>query len=285
MFVWVFLGGVAWFAICKLGLKKGTIMGIGITGRGLSFPDAMWAAWSCMVSGSNHTKEVHAPGRIVAITVALGGLLSYSVMTGAISAAIKSRMERLRSTHASKVLEDNHVVIAGTNGHLIPLLKQLSDSHGFALQDGRAKGTQAVLLVNDRKDEDIQALVRGLVATGQLPRLRVMTRKGNLAVPETYRLVSAEKAQKVIMLGNNGNTYEADAQAMSSLLALQSVTGGEPGGRRPEVVIEVSKRSSADLLERVASDSVSCVEDLTNKLLVQCVRQRGLSKVYRNTLQ
>ena len=97
MFVWVFLGGVAWFAICKLGLKKGTIMGIGITGRGLSFPDAMWAAWSCMVSGSNHTKEVHAPGRIVAITVALGGLLSYSVMTGAISAAIKQTISEFEA--------------------------------------------------------------------------------------------------------------------------------------------------------------------------------------------
>jgi hypothetical protein len=48
-------------------------------------------------------------------------------------------MEWLREGAHTKVMERDHIVVAGTNDHLLPLLRQLSKSHEFKIRDGAAK--------------------------------------------------------------------------------------------------------------------------------------------------
>ncbi len=300
---WVLAGAAAWWLICYFGLKRGTIMGIGIRGAGLSFPDAMWAAWAAMVSASNHTKEIHAPGRLVAAVVAAGGLLSYSVLTGSISASVKTRMETLRAAHSSRVVEEGHVVVAGANAHLGPLLEQLSDARLLAERPGwrrRWGGAQTVLLLNNGGGSaavaEGEARAKALAREGRLPRLRVVSRRGDLGAPGSFAQVAAASASKVVLLADDEDGYEADARQVAGLLALQATVEAEQGGGvggagrghwGPEVVVEASRRSSAELVERLGSEAglrVAAVEDLTSKLLVQCARQPGLAKVYRKLM-
>ena len=300
---WVLAGAAAWWLICYFGLKRGTIMGIGIRGAGLSFPDAMWAAWAAMVSASNHTKEIHAPGRLVAAVVAAGGLLSYSVLTGSISASVKTRMETLRAAHSSRVVEEGHVVVAGANAHLGPLLEQLSDARLLAERPGwrrRWGGAQTVLLLNDGGGSaavaEGEARAKALAREGRLPRLRVVSRRGDLGAPGSFAQVAAASASKVVLLADDEDGYEADARQVAGLLALQATVEAERGGAvggaggghwGPEVVVEASRHSSAELVERLGSEAglrVAAVEDLTSKLLVQCARQPGLAKVYRKLM-
>ena len=314
---WVLAGAAAWWLICAMGLKRGTIMGIGIRGDGLSFPDAMWAAWSAMVSASNHTKEIHAPGRLVAAVVAAGGLLSYSVLTGSISASVKTRMETLRAAQTSRVVEEGHVVVAGSNAHLGTLLEQLSDAHLLAVRDRRRRrgSAQTVLLLNGGSAEQAEgeARAKALAREGRLPRLRVVSRRGDLGAPDSFSRVAAARASKVVLLaddsgGTDRNGYEADARLVAELLALQgAVEEARAGNNRaaaladvlpgdgeapqrgggPDVVVEASRRSSAELVERLGGAAglrVAAVEDLTSKVLVQCARQPGLAKVYRKLM-
>ena len=295
---WVLAGAAAWWLICYFGLKRGTIMGIGIRGAGLSFPDAMWAAWAAMVSASNHTKEIHAPGRLVAAVVAAGGLLSYSVLTGSISASVKTRIDTRRAAHSSRVVEEGHVVVAGANAHLGPLLEQLSDARLLAERqpDGwrrRWGGAQTVLLLNSGGGSaavaEGEARAKALAREGRLPRLRVVSRRGDLGAPGSFAQAGAASASKVVLLADDEDGYEADARQVAGLLALQATVEAERGGDRggPEVVVEASRRSSAELVERLGSEAglrVAAVEDLTSKLLVQCARQPGLAKVYRKLM-
>lgn len=75
-------------------------------------------------------------------------------------------------------------------------------------------------------------------------------------------------------------SYDADADAVTSVMALLPLIKGKPTA----VVVEVSKATTARLLHSVHGPCVSAVEDLSAKLFVQCCRQPGLVDVYCNLL-
>lgn len=91
------------------------------------------------------------------------------------------------------------------------------------------------------------------------------------------------------MLAAENDDYEADAQALLSMLAVQSAIDAESKNgdtaHRPRLVIEVSKQSTAKLLESLGGPHVTTVENMTNRVLAQCARQNGLAKVYRKLMR
>lgn len=64
-------------------------------GQKPTFGNCLWASWSCVAASSTHTKESHTYGRALALTLSVGGLLSYSILCGTVSATMRVRFETI----------------------------------------------------------------------------------------------------------------------------------------------------------------------------------------------
>ncbi|CAM6026874.1 unnamed protein product [Sphagnum balticum] len=245
-----------------------------------SLGDAFWDAWACVCSSGTHLKEKTQEERTIGILLAFGGLLFYSLLTSTMTAQIKSRMDWLREGAHSQVMESGHIVVCGVNSHLTTVLKQLNTSHKFAIQDGRAlTRKQRVLLLSERARRDTEKLVSHVIK--ECTEIDVLTRSGSLSSTRSFEKVAADKAQSIVFLSNKDDTYEADAESVLSVLALQPLLDDHSSGN---VVVEVSKKSTADLLNSLSGLKVSAVQNLSSKLFVQCSRQCGLINVYQQLL-
>eukprot|EP00850_Spirogloea_muscicola_P023144 SM000332S12449 [mRNA] locus=s332:96227:103385:- [translate_table: standard] len=216
---------------------------ITVRGKRQLWEDALWDSWASVCTSSYHLKARTRVDRAIGFCLALGGLLFYSLLTSTMTAQFRGHMEWLREGAHSQVVESGHLVVVGTNSHLLPLLRQLNRSSTFVRPD-------------------------------------VSSRRGSLASTRSFRRVAADKARCVILLATKDDQYDADADAILSTLALQPLLEG----RSVDVVVKVSKKSTADLVAGLTRMQLSPVEDLSSRLFVQCARQRGLKNVYRRLL-
>lgn len=242
--------------------------------------DALWDAWACLCSSGTHLKERSRQGRTIGFFLAFGGLLFYSLLTSTMTAQIKLRMEWLREGAHSQVMENGHIVICGANNHITTVLKQLNKSHEFAIRDGTAASRkQTVLLLSERARREIEKLVSPV--TKECTQINILTRCGSLSSPRSFAKVAADKARAIVLLANKDDPYEADADNVLALLALQSLLDERTAGN---VIVEVSRKSTAGLLKSLSGLKVSPVQNLSSKLFVQCTRQAGLVNVYQQLL-
>jgi len=271
-FFWVLLGGFIWWLMCSSGLKRTAL------GKQPSFWNCLWASWSCVAASSTHTKESHVYGRMLALSLSLGGLLSYSILCGTVSAAMRARLEMLQSGRDVRpVIETGHVVVAGKNAHLTSLLRQLDRARLYARLDGRASGKQTVILLCP-----IDEVKRTMAPKMDLPELNMLVRHGDFSSKETFKRMAVGRAEKVVLLSDHDDPHRADANILSSLLALSAA---EEATCLPQVVVEVSKPSSARLMGGITEVQAEPVVDMTNRLLAQCMRQCGLTKIYRKLMR
>jgi hypothetical protein len=115
-----------------------------------------------------------------------------------------------------------------------------------------------------------------------------------LTQPVSTLIRQVQHAHKVVCLADNGDQYLSDVQSLSTFYALVAAKDGpktkdadktiRPPG--PQVVVQVSKQSSARLIDNAGGNDtqVAAVENMTNRLLAQCMRSKGLTKVARHTL-
>ncbi|GAQ92049.1 hypothetical protein KFL_009110030 [Klebsormidium nitens] len=269
------------FAICmSLVFAGGVMFNHFRDHRRKSLGDSVWDAWSCLCASSSHVKEKSFSGRAVGLMLALGGLFCYSLLTSTMTASFKSRMEWLREGAHTKVMERDHIVVAGTNDHLLPLLRQLSKSHEFKIRDGAAKTRrQTVLLLSEHNRARADKLVQSYAA--ECPQLDILTRSGSLSNSHSFGRVAADKASAVILLQTCSDQFEADASAVMSILALRPVLDEV---EESKIIVEVTKPSTIDLVKSLGSMDVHPVQNLAAKLFVQCTRQGKLIDVYRKLM-
>ncbi|GJP39026.1 hypothetical protein CLOM_g23421 [Closterium sp. NIES-68] len=235
----------------------------------------LWDAWSALVSSSSHLKESTQEGRVIGIMLTLGGLFFYSLLTSTMTAQFKLRMEWLREGAHSQVMEREHIVIGGINNRLATLLRQLSKSQHFAVQDGSAQTRKrTVLLLTELPRKETEKIVSPYLKDCQ--HINLFIRSGPLSSTASFKKVAADRARSVILLAPKDDYYEADADVVMSVIALKPLLRGSSTG----VVAEVSKGSTASLLKGMPEMRVSAVENLSAKLFVQCSRQPGLVDVY-----
>lgn len=211
--------------------------------------------------------------------LALGGLFFYSLLTSTMTAQFKVRMERLREGAHSPIMESQHIIVAGNNNRLETLLRQLNKSQEFAVRDGTAQCRRQTVLVLSEQERKVTEKQLATVLK-DCPQINVLTRSGSLSSTSSFERVAADKARSIILLASKDDYNEADADSVLAILALQPLLEGKPGN----VVVEVSKASTAELLRTLSGLNISPVEDLSAKLFVQCSRQPGLIDVYRRLL-
>ncbi|CAI5460563.1 unnamed protein product [Closterium sp. Yama58-4] len=226
------------------------------------FGEALWDAWGNVCSSRQHLRESTQEGRVIGIMLTLGGLFFYSLLTSTMTAQFK-------------VMERDHIVIGGINNRLATLLRQLSKSQHFAVQDGSAlTRKRTVLLLTELPRKETEKIVSPYLKDCQ--HINLFIRSGPLSSTASFKKVAADRARSVILLAPKDDYYEADADVVMSVIALKPLLRGSNTG----VVAEVSKGSTGSLLRGMAEVRVSAVENLSAKLFVQCSRQPGLVDVY-----
>eukprot|EP00187_Rhodella_violacea_P000745 CAMPEP_0174896578 /NCGR_PEP_ID=MMETSP0167-20121228/10725_1 /TAXON_ID=38298 /ORGANISM="Rhodella maculata, Strain CCMP736" /LENGTH=881 /DNA_ID=CAMNT_0016136173 /DNA_START=140 /DNA_END=2785 /DNA_ORIENTATION=+ len=284
--VWVATGALVWYYVIQSDTSAGPVH--------FPFSEAVWRAWSCLASSSTHTKEVEFASRVIGATITLGGLASFSLLTGTISASVKERMEMIRTGTTAiihPVRERGHVVIAGTNPHLAAILRQLDDSRAFAIRDGRCKGPLKVVLLMEPKSSvtNYRESPRAELSRSNFKNLTMLIRIGSLSDASIFQLAGTSAASQIIVLPSSSPSVssgpdqrnQADANVLSSLLALTAVKSDSS-----RVIVESSKPSTTETIGSIfGSDNVTIVDQsIASKMFNHFARQRGLFAIYSELL-
>ncbi|MFC9941426.1 NAD-binding lipoprotein [Streptomyces pratensis] len=216
--------------------------------------------------------EVGSPLRItLSVLLALVALFYVSTLVSLITTAITEKLVALRLGH-STVLEEGHTVVLGWSAQIHTVVTEL-----VAANANQRQSAIAVLADRDKTEmeEELSAEV------GSTGRTRIICRNGRPTDPAALARVSPGTADVVLVLPRD--EPDEDAEIVKSLLALRASVDDDCRVRTVAVVRDERYRLAAGLA--AGPDAVVLeVDDITARLVSQCVRQPGLSLVYQELL-
>ncbi|MDQ0791843.1 NAD-binding lipoprotein [Streptomyces sp. B1I3] len=216
--------------------------------------------------------EVGSPLRIaLTVLLALVALFYVSTLVSLITAAITEKLVALRLGH-STVLEEGHTVVLGWSAQIHTVVTEL-----VAANANQRRSAIAVLADRDKTEmeEELRAEV------GDTGRTRLICRNGRPADPAALVRVSPGSADVVLVLPRD--EPDEDADIVKSLLSLRAAVDDDCPVRIVAVVRDERYRLAARLAAGPGAVVLE-VDDITARLVSQCVRQPGLSLVYQELL-
>jgi voltage-gated potassium channel Kch len=211
------------------------------------------------------------PLLIANLGITLGGIFILSTLISILSSGLQTRLEELRKGK-SRVLETGHVVILGWSPAIPTVLRQLA-----LASESDGKGIVAILAQGDKAEMD--DFVKEIVA--EHPHLRVVVRSGNPSDRSDLELVNVYASRSVLVL-HAGGGHDGDVTVIQTLMALFT-----PGKPKPlHVVAELCDHGNMEAAMLLGGDELQVVlgADLVSRIMVQALRQPGLSQVHAETL-
>ncbi|WP_299535949.1 CASTOR/POLLUX-related putative ion channel [uncultured Streptomyces sp.] len=216
--------------------------------------------------------EVGPPQRVLlSVLLALIALLYVSTVISVITTGFTEKLIDLRRGH-SAVVESGHTIVLGWSEQTPTVVQEL-----LAALAHRAAGT--VVVVADRDKTEMEEELRAVV--GHAFRTRLICRSGRVTDPAVLARVGPDTARAVIVLPPDDPAL--DAETVKVLLALRAVAGGA----EPVPVVAAVRDDRYLAAARLAAGPRSTVletDDLTARLLAQCVQQPGLSHAHQDLL-
>lgn len=238
-------------------------------------PDTAWAKTAAVWRSVGQTLrlggEVGSPLRVIlSVLLALMALFYVSTIVGLITTAITEELIALRRGH-STVLESGHTVLLGWSDQIFTVVAELVAANAN-------QPRSAIAILADRDVTEMEEELRSEV--GDTGRTRVICRNGRPTDPTALVRVSPATADVVLVLPRDHP--EEDAEIVKNLLALRTAVD-DSRVRTVAVVRDAHCRLAAELA--AGPDAVVLeIDDVTARLVAQCVRQPGLSVVYQELL-
>lgn len=232
--------------------------------------DQFWAAFSKILSlGGESTWAERIIGVLYwAIAIAVTG-----TVIGFITSLIQRAMAQL-SKGTSPIIESGHTLILGWSPRVFPILDELA-----VAQESKRKPVVVVFADRDRQamDDDIRTHTSRLYGKGK-SKLRVVTRRGNLANPTEVARANPGAANAIIVLDDTGN----DANILTTVLAIRANTGDA----HPPIIAEIDDAHVAETLRTATDGAVRSVRshDIIARVTAQASRQPGLAAVVLDLL-
>ncbi|WP_327121853.1 NAD-binding lipoprotein [Streptomyces sp. NBC_01341] len=238
-----------------------------------SAPHAPWAkaaaVWRTVGQTLRLGGEVGSPLRVaLSVLLALVALFYVSTLVSLITTAITEELVALRLGH-STVLEQGHTVVLGWSAQIHTVAAELV----AADTSGRQR---AIAVLADLDKTEMEEELRAEV--GETGRTRIICRNGRATDPVALARVSPGTADVVLVLPRD--EPDEDAEVVKTLLALRALVGDDCSVRIVAVVRDERYRLAARLAAG-ANAVVLEIDDITARLVSQCVRQPGLSLVYQ----
>ena len=227
--------------------------------------DAAWWTLSYVVRLPAFEEMYGSSGPILfyAIVLSIMGLAVFGVLVSVINNAMRSRIELLQQGD-TPVKERNHILILGWDNKVFAVLRQLA-----RLQPG----TRVVILAN----EEMRDMSDALRVAG-IPRepLTVILRSGVPSNKDELQRVAVSRASGIIVLSK----HDDDSEAIKTLVLLASKNDWV--GIPPSLTAEIALERNYELAEIGARNRLHIVSSsrVTSKIVVQTIRNPGLSRVY-----
>ncbi|WST42007.1 NAD-binding protein [Streptomyces sp. NBC_01167] len=216
--------------------------------------------------------EVGPPLRVaLSVLLALIALFYVSTLVSLITAGMTDRLIALRRGH-STVLESGHTVVLGWSEQMQTVVSELVAANAWRRQS-------IVVVLADRDPAEMEDILRSDI--GDTGRTRLVIRSGRPTDPAALARVSPATADAVVVLPRDDPAE--DAEIVKTLLSLRAVVGQE---RDLPVVAAVrdDRYLAAARLAGGPGATVLEIDDVSARLLVQCVRRPGLSLVHQELL-
>ncbi|MET9666687.1 NAD-binding lipoprotein [Streptomyces sp. NPDC006475] len=216
--------------------------------------------------------EVGPPLRVaLSVLLALIALFYVSTLVSLITAGMTDRLIALRRGH-STVLESGHTVVLGWSEQIQTVVSELVAANAWRRQS-------IVVVLADRDPAEMEDILRSDI--GDTGRTRLVIRSGRPTDPAALARVSPATADAVVVLPRDDPAE--DAEIVKTLLSLRAVVGQE---RDLPVVAAVrdDRYLAAARLAGGPGATVLEIDDVSARLLVQCVRRPGLSLVHQELL-
>lgn len=223
--------------------------------------ESFWAALGKMLSLGT---AVTYGDRVLAIIYWFAGLTVMGSIFAFRTVALNRTIERLKAA-PSPILDRGHTLILGWSPRVFTILRELA----VANQNVR-KPLVVVFANEDRGLMDSQIALR----SGNLGKLRVITRKGDPTSPVDLQRANVAGAKSVIVLDSDRS---GDSMIVSTVLAARAVSEGAP----IRFVAEVDDANTAEALEASTMGQVVAVvpRDVIAKITAQASRQPGIPSV------
>ena len=226
-----------------------------------SFIDKVWGAFSTIL---DKAKDATWGERLISIMYWLITTAVTATIIGFVANTIGEAVQRLKKGK-SPVIESNHTLILGWSNRIFPILKELA----IANQNVRKP------LVVVFSDKDREAMDDAIASrAGNLGKLKVVTRRGDVTNPEDLKRANVGGAKSVIILDEDES---GDANVVSTILAVKAVNPN-PALR---IIAEVDDRNTAEALTTATNGQVLTVrsQDVIARVTAQASRQPGLAAV------
>ncbi|MCZ6855133.1 MAG: hypothetical protein O7G86_14585, partial [Gammaproteobacteria bacterium] len=230
-----------------------------------SILDAAWWTLTYVVRLPAFEEMYGSSGPILfyAIVLSVMGLAVFGVLVSVINNAMRSRIELLQQGD-TPVKERNHILILGWDNKVFAVLRQLA-----RLQPG----TRVVILANKEMRDMSDAL-----RVAGIPRepLTVILRSGVPSNKDELERVAVSRASGIIVLSK----HDDDSEAIKTLVLLASKNDWV--GIPPSLTAEIALEQNYELAEIGARNRLHIVSSsrVTSKIVVQTIRNPGLSRVY-----
>ena len=227
--------------------------------------DSIWWSLNQVVRlpGFQRAYGATMPVILYSLFLSIVGLVVFGLLISLINNTMRSRIEDLRKGD-TPVLERNHVLILGWNNKIFSILQQLA-----RLQSGSKVVILAPLPVDDMQE---QLRVAGI----QRERVKVILRSGTPSDHGEIDRVAANQASSIIILATDTNDSEVIRTMV--LLSTRDQWPEEP----PVLTSEIARSNNFELASIAAHNRIHVISSsqITSKVLVQTVRNPGLSGVY-----
>jgi hypothetical protein len=238
--------------------------------------EALWWSWGRVMDPGTGMGDAGRGMRAASIVTTLSGLCVFVLLVGTVATTVQDQLQRLRQTGAP-VAERGHTLILGFNDRTLKLIDELAEAHAAH------KKSCVVILSGQKKDDVIEAILARYGAP-KVKTTRIVVREGSSTSPADLLDVAIVNAASVIVLSADGTLDRGDVRVIKTLL---TVLRGLPVPLTANLVAELEGSERLDVvraIEREKSPVVVVARDFLSRLMVQSVRQVGLSSVYARLL-
>ena len=223
-----------------------------------------------------------------AITV-LGYILFMGALIAILVQWLHGTMERLE-LGLTPVAMDAHIVLLGWTSRTPAMLEEIMASEGRIERFLRERGARRlrVAVLAERAGPTLMAELRQHLREHWNARQIVLRSGSCLRLEELERVDFAHAAAVLLPAADTaaGNALDADARSVKTLMTIGAALAEEPPDEPPLMVMEVQDTRHAAALRALYPGPLEIVagDDVLVQLMVQSVRQPGLSHVYQEFL-
>ena len=216
-----------------------------------SLRDALWFSWGVFFDPGTQTglpSDERLAHKAVAVCFSILGFVFNLVLLGIIVERVRLVLDFWVGTH-NKIVERGHVLVLGWTDKTLFLLGEVAEM----LQGRGATAKRERIVVLGELDE---AAMRSEIRTAfpawarAFPDVTCVCRRGKPFEVEDLAKVSAQAAATIIVLGASRSSREADAQSVSTTLALRAMASAP----KCVLVAELRLAQSAHVFRRLGGN-------------------------------